>query len=385
MPNPHNLPLPKEFLDITEGVVRVDEKGLLYNLEYNANYYLLEPYLDMLVSAGCSTFVTPTLNDEKIMCRNYDFKHFRYNKPTTDDDMTGLMVVVHTKNPAAKYESVGVADAFWLDAAHGTYFEGTLDDGKTDISPLAFVPFICMDGMNEKGLALSIMHLPTENSFEELEYIEPDTLDEKAAMTAVIYSEPGKEPQKQDIKLKKDAIVINTADKRAWKVVKKSMQGEEDGKKGCYHTVLMRLMLDNCATVEEAIYLANTINIKSAMPGQDYHIMAADESGASAILEWTDKGLNVIRTNHGTNYYLSREDHFGYGHDRDEILKAAINYYSRGMSEDAAVHTLALTSQDCRIDSNVSYSQYSCIYNMTDKSLKVFIAMDFDMGYEYEF
>ena len=51
-------------------------------------------------------------------------------------------------------------------------------------------------------------------------------------------------------------------------------------------TTMMRAMLDTCATVEEAIELAESYDLHDSAQ-TSFHYMVADATGASAILEWT--------------------------------------------------------------------------------------------------
>ena len=132
--NPHKVPFVGKFAQSMRSLRREDERGLLYRMEYDADYYTLLPVMDLVANAGCSTFVAKTPDGGVKMGRNFDLRHYRNNIETSCADMTGLIVAVHTANPRAKYASVGIADAFWLDAKHGSFYEGVPEDGKTDIS-----------------------------------------------------------------------------------------------------------------------------------------------------------------------------------------------------------------------------------------------------------
>lgn len=383
MANPHKLPLPKKFGRTVEKVTRIDKEGRLYYLDYDVNYYQLEGFIKLLVKPQCSTFLATTNEGDHLFARNYDFRHFKYNHTNVDEDFTGLNIVVHCKNPWAKYESIGVADGFWLDVKKGRYFEGVLDDGVTDISPLALIPYVCMDGMNSAGLGVSIMHLPTENDWIEIEYKEESELTEEEKKIAIILDKEGEMPKRLDIRVKHNAICLNIKDKKAWKANKHLAVHQKDfGKKLMLHPVLMRYMLDKCANVEEAIKLAKRTNIMSPLPDNDYHIMVSDKSGNSAILEWVKNKLIVTYTPHGTNYYLAREDHYGYGHDRDEIIKKVLD---KGvLSEKETLDTLIEVAQDYRINKYVGFTLWTSLYNLDKKSVKVYQFMDYEHPYEFK-
>ena len=130
--NTHVLAQDEAMIKSLESMKRVDEKGYLYHMECNYDYYKLSPQLLKVIDAGCSTFFTKNLNNEYILCRNYDYSHFLHND--RHNDRTGINVIVEGRNPNAKYKSIGVCDAFWLDYQNGTYGNGSFDDGKTDLS-----------------------------------------------------------------------------------------------------------------------------------------------------------------------------------------------------------------------------------------------------------
>ena len=62
---------------------------------------------------------------------------------------------------------------------------------------------------------------------------------------------------------------------------------QDSGKHKVGTTVIMRLWLDKCATVQEALDLAESLDIRhDAVVGSGYHYMIADASGDCAVLEF---------------------------------------------------------------------------------------------------
>ncbi|MBQ2078255.1 MAG: hypothetical protein II459_01375, partial [Erysipelotrichaceae bacterium] len=155
--NPHVYLQDEKQIEAVESIRRVDEEGYLYEMEAAYDYYDLPEAFKAYISAGCSCFVTKSLDDDILFCRNYDFSHYPNNDK--GQQRTGLNVVVKSKNPKARYKSLGVSDAYWLDFRNGSFYKGLADDGKSDVSPFVLCPMISMDGMNEKGLALAILAL----------------------------------------------------------------------------------------------------------------------------------------------------------------------------------------------------------------------------------
>jgi len=388
MSNPHVLIKDEKFVKVLDSLSSLDYRGRFYEINYDANYYELSGLIDQLaVDAGCSTFTAKNISGDVIMGRNYDYSHYRNNKKTNPYEITGVGVVVRGNNPAAKYKSIGVADGFWMDANHGTVYEGCLDNDTTDISALALIPFLCMDGVNEAGLAVSIMWVPTKNRWDPIDYIDPESLDDEAKDKSkdFIYDEPGKEPKEYDAEARTGAYCINTADKRAWKVYKNFATNQsEEGKQTVFHPVLMRLILDNCSCTAEAIGLAKTVNVKSAMADSDFHIMVADKSGSSVVLEWVENELRVVETSHATNFFVSREDKYGAGDERDDILAAAQKKYKEfGFSDLMAKTTLMLASQNPLDGTSKGFTQWSSLYNLDKGSLKLWFFHDYDKTFDF--
>jgi len=382
--NPRKFLLPPGIGRAIDGIRKEDERGLLYFMDYRANYYKLEKYTAMLTKSGCSTFLAKGAGGGYMLGRNYDFSHYRNNVKGEPKDITGLIIVVRTKNPKAKYRTLGVVDGFWLDNARGTFFEGVPSDGSTDMTKLAMVPFIIMDGVNEAGLATSIMHLPTENEWRETEYREPEGLTDKEKETAIICGESGTRPDRYDVKVKSGALMINTADRLTWQAYKDfAVNQQEEGKPVTLHPILMRKMLDFCGNVEEAVAMAKTYNMKSPLPDNDYHIMLADRSGRSVILEWIGNELKVIEADHGTNFYLGTEDHYGYGQDRYEILERVMGE-KKSFTGGEVMGLLGEVAQDPFRKRFTGYTQWSAVYDLAKASLKLSVDLHYEKQYEYK-
>lgn len=382
--NPRKRILPFGIGRAIDSIRKEDERGLLYFMDYRADYYKLEKYTALLTNSGCSTFLAKCEEDKYLLGRNYDFSHYRYNKKGDPEDITSLIIVVRTSNPKAKYKTLGVVDGFWLDFAKGGFFEGIPSDGVTDMTRLGMAPFVIMDGINEAGLVTSIMHLPTENEWAEVEYKAPEDLNDEEKEIAIIYGQSGQKPDRFDIKVKNNALAINTADRLTWKANKNlSVDQHEEGKPTTLHPILMRKMLDFCKDVDEAVEMARSFNMKSPLPDNDYHIMVADKTGNSVILEWIDNELNVIETNHGTNFYLGREDHFGYGQDRDQVVEETLSG-KNVLSEKEVLDLLEEVSQNPFKKKYVGFTQWSGIYDLNNASLNLAIFLDYGKTYRYK-
>lgn len=260
--------------------------------------------------------------------------------------------------PEGKYKSLGIADAFWLAMAGGNICAGALDDGYTDTSLAVLLPYLIVDGINEKGLTVSILKL-----------------DVKEGEAAVKQQEPSK-------------TTIG-------------------------YFVLARYILDSCATVEEAIALAQEYNISNT-GGIDLHLFVTDSTGASIVLEWRYNQLTVTDTNAVTNFYVGfddaedrykdgictekavildntvREYHYGYGHSYHRLngivsaLERYIDFsqenYITKMTQTQAMRILSVAAQDPSTEAT-SMTQYSVIYNAQDASATIWLHQDYDTAY----
>lgn len=338
------------------GLERVDGKGMLYSVEYTGNYYsplvtlpfkLMKP----VKSAGCSCFFAENADGQYLTGRNYDLAHLDKSGNTT-----GLNVVLKC-SPEGKYSSVGIADAAWFSQLGVDYYTGALDDGDTSTLFVSLLPYLCMDGVNEKGLSAAIL-----------------ALDVKEGEHAVYQS--------------------------------------REGRKQVPLPMLMRFMLDSCATVEEAEKLADEYDAVN-ISGGDFHLFVTDASGKSAVFEWRNDTLTVTYTDIVTNFYVSADDaedcyygddlkekyvppaenprnyRFGYGHgyERFKTIMSAAKEHSEGgktvMSTQECADTLQAVSQEYTGELT-SLTQYSAVYNNSEPGVDIWVYPDYSRSYHFE-
>ena len=83
---------------------------------------------------------------------------------------------------------------------------------------------------------------------------------------------------------------------------------QETGKHKVGTTVIMRLWLDRCATVDEALALLETVDVRhDAAVGSGYHYMVADASGDCAVVEFDKEDgwkTMIVRKEEGQNSML---------------------------------------------------------------------------------
>ncbi len=261
---------------------------------------------------------------------------------------------MHCK-PEGKYESIALADAVYCAPDDPLYRAGGPDREGFDASFLNILPYECMDGINEKGLFVSIMKL--------------------------------------DIK-----------------------EGEQPGRFGVASSMLLRYMLDDCATVEEAIAKVDTA-IVTPEDWQGCHVFVSDALDRYAVIESRNSIVTVVECDVVTNFYLASDDlrdyyrsgtlredaiqmvdengeqlyHFGYGHGYHRFVTIAsqLNRFRKDgrtmMPESSALVILQSAVQNPYTESTgTSMTQYSAIYNNTRKTVTVWPFQHFGTAYRFD-
>lgn len=339
-------------------LTRLDEDGYLYYLDYAKDYYSDE-VLKKLDESGatkpaCSAFFTHTLEGEPLTCRNYDEPH---RVSAEDRTLTGLNVVVHCALPG-KYESIAVADATYCDTNNPLLTRGGPDAEGFSANMVDTIPYECMDGMNEKGLAVSILMV--------------------------------------DIK-----------------------EGDEPARMVAGSSIMLRRLIDNCADVDEAIAYVNTSDLTPA-EWQNCHFFVTDAAGNSTVIESRNGEVSAVKTDVVTNFYVGSDDisdsyrkgklreeavkltdengnpryRFGYGHGYHRFVALASQLemhrdtksdtYRTHMTESEALIMLQSVAQNEQTTAvGTSCTQFSCLYRNADKTLSVWSFQDWQTAYSF--
>jgi hypothetical protein len=172
-------------------------------------------------------------------------------------------------------------------------------------------------------------------------------------------------------------------------------------------TMIMRLWLDRCATVQEALDLAATMDIRhDAAVGSGYHYMIADANGDCAVLEFDkDNGWKsmVVRkaageksmlvTNHllSEKYYTTEPDPaVGNPHSRSwwryETAGAYLQEHGGTLTLAEAQECLALVHwKDLQWETGtVEDTQYSSVYDQKNLTLDLRNWNDYDTTIHFE-
>lgn len=223
----------------------------------------------------------------------------------------------------------GYASISMVNLAFIGYGEDKLpEDFASSIVSLA-APFAPLDGVNEKGLAVGVLLIDTEATHQETERVDITT------------------------------------------------------------TTAIRLMLDRCATVDEAVDLLSQYDMH-ASGNRCYHFQIADASGDSVVVEYIDNEMRLVEPGEegyqaATNFLLTPGDYdFGGGQDRYETVMSALDAAGGVMTEQAAMDTLQSVSREVKIRDNgeVFQTQWSVVYNLDRASATVCMGGKYDELHE---
>ena len=253
---------------------------------------------------GCSAF-TMKNPDSVMMGRNYDFKND-----------TSAMLVYCT--PTDGYKSVAFAA---LDNISANVPEESM---KKRLATLT-APFICLDGMNEKGVSIAVLTLDSEP----------------------VHQDTGKP-------------VITT-------------------------TLAIRLVLDRAATTQEAVELLRQYDM-FASSGRDYHFYITDATGDGRVIEYDCESeareLVAVPINAITNFYGlykekvlpdQRNGIYGHGRERYDAVLDVFEQQSGNYTDDTVWAALIAASQEPNPESITSNTQWSIAYNNTDLTADIVI------------
>lgn len=262
---------------------------------------------------GCSTFSTQTPDGEQIFGRNFDLDY----SPS---------MLVHT-TPKNGYKSISMVNLAFLG-----FKKDSMNNYKKKILSLA-APYIPLDGLNEKGLAVGVLLLhdkPTNQTTSKVD--------------------------------------INT-------------------------TTAIRMMLDKAKNVDEAVSLLKKYDMHASASGT-YHFHISDAQGKSVIVEYINNKINVIKPNknyqYATNFYLTpKMNKKGTGQDRYAVLKKKLDEKNGILTQNESMDLLKSVhvdkyKHDHKIFAGTSATQWSSVYNKTKKTLDVSIYGNYKKIYHFK-
>lgn len=317
--------------------------GLLGFVQHNLFDSVPEPPTNSTLSflPGCSAFTVPDPQGNSYqMGRNYDFLHRVKISGTDQYTYVPISAFIVRTAPAGKKKSIS-----FVDGLNFGYYQGACNNDTTDLSLLIGLPYAALDGINEDGFAIGVLSL-------------------------------NEAPTMQDNPTKKN---INT-------------------------TVAIRLLLDNASTVDEAIALLDQYNMRmfNTDDKHNYHYLMADAKGDYAIVEYTRNPseqfptrMEVLRHNDTlrcvTNFYVSptmagTNDGWGSDHGKTRYwdLRSTLQNHNYALTPEGAMSLLSLVSQERKDNDPTSFTQWSALYNLTNKSVRLALLRDYSKFFDFK-
>ena len=148
---------------------------------------------------------------------------------------------------------------------------------------------------------------------------------------------------------------------------------QDNGKPDLIMPIAVRLLLDRAATVEEAAELLRQYDIQCA-DGNTQHMFISDKSGRAVVAEWTDDDMTLVESNVCTNFRLkdTAEEDYPLMCDRFDIIQRCLKNNPVN-TEENSMKILDMA--------RVGWTQWSCVYNLSDFSVDVAVDRVFDNVY----
>lgn len=211
---------------------------------------------------GCSTFSFRNDDNEHLLARNFDYP-------------PSPCAVIRTF-PNNGYKTIGIAD---LNVMLFGYKKRVLSKTKNK-NNLLLAPYVVMDGMNEKGLVVSVLQLTD-------------------------------------------------------KITK-----QKTGKRRINTPIAIRAMLEKCSTIDEAIKFLQSYDMTSSI-FSNYHFQIIDKK-ESVLIEYVDDVIHIYREKDWpnqclTNFYITEgaNNKYTVGTDRYETILKALKEHKTFTNEEA--------------------------------------------------
>lgn len=251
---------------------------------------------------GCSTTSVKSPAGDRLFGRNFDWYHCN-------------ALIVQSK-PASGYASIATVDT---DFIRGVNF-GQLPDSLQAIIAL-YAP---LDGMNEKGFAVSV------NMIEDNATIEQNT-----------------------------------------------------GKPDLTTTTAIRLLLNQAENVKEAVSLLKQYDLHASM-GYMVHFAMADADGNSVVVEYINNQMVITKTPVVTNFYLAEGEKNGIGssqsHTRFQILTELLEQSPEMNKEDVRDALNSVSKHNFRDSES---TEWSIVFNQSTGKVQYYHRENYENVYTF--
>lgn len=342
-----------------------NEEGSVYRMDVKGGFY----FDKFLANGGASNdgelikFITSNITkgliDVNIGESDVNCSAFMAKTPENDIlfarnydfQKTNVCITICNNPGKGRYKSFSTVDLNYVGMDPDSDVEGLMDK----ITCFA-APFAPLDGMNEAGLSCGIF----------MSY------------------------QGNDLSLN-DSGTVATDQKDA-------------NKKNITSTTMQRMILDYCATVDEAVKMVKSYNLHDSAKSS-FHYMIADATGKSAILEWLPENGTDLTDNDGsartlkviynddpvydamrnegfkyqwiTNFIVN--DHDAYyegdndaklGWDRYEIIYNDLHATDGVVADESAAMDILAKVGRRTFSPGYAITVHSVVYNLTDKTVR---------------
>lgn len=174
--------------------------------------------------------------------------------------------------------------------------------------------------------------------------------------------------------------------------IKSKATKQNTSKKPIITTVAIRAALDTCETVDEAIKLFSSYDMHDSI-FINYHYQFADVYGTSAIIEYVDNKMYVIKQEKKddclalTNYFLTPggDNHDGRGMDRYEHITKTLEAKNGIVTENEAMKLLSEVTLNYQHEllKHQVITLWSAVYNCSERSMLLCAGMDYNKKYKF--
>lgn len=160
---------------------------------------------------------------------------------------------------------------------------------------------------------------------------------------------------------------------------------QKNGREKITSSLAIRMVLDNCATTQEAVDLISRYDMLS-VNGRDYHLFVSDASGDSRVIEYDPEDparpMVVTPIQAITNFYgmyidkvqsKQKNGIYGHGKERYDYMMEIIEPNGGILMNDQAWDALKAAATEPNPESVTSNTQWSIIYNNTEPAANVIL------------
>lgn len=222
------------------------------------------------------------------------------------------IVLVHS-HPKGAYESIGIADLAVLGVGESSYIDPDSPLGKLY---MVITPYLIVDGMNEKGVGAGILELRIDETHQD--------------------------------KGKPDLLVY----------------------------CAIRGILDNCATVDEALKFLASYDIQTDLKAT-YHLFITDSSGRYVVVEWLDNEMVVTEHPCATNSVIAPGKYYNAGDPDDRLPTIEKCLGTDRVVTEADAMTILDKAKSKR------FTEWSCVYNLEKFTVNICLDTDYSKVYTF--